>query len=1097
MSPPDITPPGAVTGLNAAPGNTHIVLTWTNPPDSDFDRVEITIEPAVGTMPISVAGGLETCDVKGLENGTPYTFTVVSVDTAGNRGKPATETAVPDASGPNPAPDSLTSIAAITAYLAEAEGGDDADNPVILSVTINLISDGEALLSAIQAANKSVALDLSACAMTGMTDTPGEFGLQPGTGAGSMADENLIVSLVLPRAATSIVAYAGFGSFKALKSVSAEKVAGIGQEAFAGCIALTAVSFPAAATIDTGAFSDCIALTTVSFPAATAIGEWVFQDCAALTTVSFPVAATIGESAFSRCDALTGLNLPAATAINTGAFENCTALTTANLPEATTIGMYAFNGCAALTEVSLPKAVTIGERAFFDCASLTTLNLPAAATIGESAFSRCDALTGLNLPAATTIGDYAFSGAALTEVSLPAATVIGDYAFTVCAALTEVSLPAATAIGDYAFDGCAALTTLNLPAATSIGEYAFYVCAALTELNLQAVTDINENAFAGTGETTLVITLPKTAPGVTNSSSPYATDYSKLVILKAPENRTGYDAAWETDFKTMFAANLVITLVFTTDGSYDITNPQDVIGLDSTFGDGQVVLTWTDPPDDDLDHLAIAVSPPENIEQPIMVPRGVETHTVTGLVNGTTYTFTVTALDGAGNRSDGISLDAAPGYSDPDTGTLNDIAAHLANAAGGADADHPVPLVAALNLAANWEALLLTIQAAGKYVDLDLSACAVDIAFNLDTAANTGEQYIVSLILPGMAESIFGHIFSYSSALKSVSGAKVLTISPEAFRGCVALTTVSLPKATDIASGAFRDCASLKEASFPVAETIGYSAFWGCSALTTAYLPEAIDIGGGNNSEGGAFEGCASLTMVSFPKAESIGDRAFAECAVLAEASLPAAVTIGNNAFEGCSVLTEMILPAATDIGYHAFSNALISVSLPSATDIGYQAFYGYADLKTVSLPAATSIGEYAFYDCAALTELSLPAAAAIGIWAFSDCAVLAKVNLPAAASIGDNAFYECSALTEVSLPSVTTIGERAFRSAGATTLAITLPKAAPRITSSSFLPDTGQSKTITIKTPAGKTGYDAAWETAFKTTFHTSGAITLNFEDL
>jgi chitodextrinase len=86
----------------------------------------------------------------------------------------------------------------------------------------------------------------------------------------------------------------------------------------------------------------------------------------------------------------------------------------------------------------------------------------------------------------------------------------------------------------------------------------------------------------------------------------------------------------------------------------DTTAPAKVTGLTGTPGSGQVTLTWTDPADADLDHVEITFSPAvEGVGQPISVPKGTQTRTITGLANGTAYTFTLTAVDASGNRSAG------------------------------------------------------------------------------------------------------------------------------------------------------------------------------------------------------------------------------------------------------------------------------------------------------------------------------------------------------------------------------------------------------------------------------------------------------------
>jgi hypothetical protein len=89
----------------------------------------------------------------------------------------------------------------------------------------------------------------------------------------------------------------------------------------------------------------------------------------------------------------------------------------------------------------------------------------------------------------------------------------------------------------------------------------------------------------------------------------------------------------------------------------DATPPTNVTNLDGTPGDAKVTLTWTDPTDADLDHIEITWSPGE--ATPISV-EGAQTTTITGLTNGTVYTFTVKAVDEAGNKSAGETKALTP-----------------------------------------------------------------------------------------------------------------------------------------------------------------------------------------------------------------------------------------------------------------------------------------------------------------------------------------------------------------------------------------------------------------------------------------------------
>jgi predicted phage tail protein len=91
------------------------------------------------------------------------------------------------------------------------------------------------------------------------------------------------------------------------------------------------------------------------------------------------------------------------------------------------------------------------------------------------------------------------------------------------------------------------------------------------------------------------------------------------------------------------------------------TPPGAVGSLTGTPGSGEVSLFWTDPTDADLDHIEITFSPAAaGLIQPITVAKGTGTRIVTGLTNGTAYTFTVKAVDAAGNKSSGEDISKTP-----------------------------------------------------------------------------------------------------------------------------------------------------------------------------------------------------------------------------------------------------------------------------------------------------------------------------------------------------------------------------------------------------------------------------------------------------
>ncbi|GHT89733.1 hypothetical protein FACS1894137_19090 [Spirochaetia bacterium] len=97
----DTSAPAELGGLNAAAGDKQIVLTWTDPADSDFAKAVI----AYGTESLTVAKGTQTAVITGLTNGTAYTFTVKTVDTAGNSSAGISKTATSYVLAATPSPD--------------------------------------------------------------------------------------------------------------------------------------------------------------------------------------------------------------------------------------------------------------------------------------------------------------------------------------------------------------------------------------------------------------------------------------------------------------------------------------------------------------------------------------------------------------------------------------------------------------------------------------------------------------------------------------------------------------------------------------------------------------------------------------------------------------------------------------------------------------------------------------------------------------------------------------------------------------------------------------------------------------------------------
>lgn len=88
-------------------------------------------------------------------------------------------------------------------------------------------------------------------------------------------------------------------------------------------------------------------------------------------------------------------------------------------------------------------------------------------------------------------------------------------------------------------------------------------------------------------------------------------------------------------------------------GGTDSTPPGEVTNLSATPGNNQVTLNWSNPSDSDFNHVEISYNSQTTSTSS-------ESKIITGLTNGTSYTFTVVTYDHTGNASSGESVSATP-----------------------------------------------------------------------------------------------------------------------------------------------------------------------------------------------------------------------------------------------------------------------------------------------------------------------------------------------------------------------------------------------------------------------------------------------------
>ena len=125
-------------------------------------------------------------------------------------------------------------------------------------------------------------------------------------------------------------------------------ITSIGGDAFYNCGFLTSITIPNSVTsIGDRAFFSCDSLTSVTIGnSVKKIGDSAFAGCSSLTSVTIPNSVTrIGEAAFYHCDSLTSVTIGnSVTSIGTWAFYNCSFTSiTCEATTPPTLGSWAFS----------------------------------------------------------------------------------------------------------------------------------------------------------------------------------------------------------------------------------------------------------------------------------------------------------------------------------------------------------------------------------------------------------------------------------------------------------------------------------------------------------------------------------------------------------------------------------------------------------------------------------------------------------------------------------------------------------------------------------------------------------------------------------
>ena len=227
-----------------------------------------------------------------------------------------------------------------------------------------------------------------------------------------------------------------------------------------------------------------------------------------------------------------------------------------------------------------------------------------------------------------------------TAVTIPNLTIGTEYTF-------------AVRLADIAGNRSTGASASATPAATAdstppggVSNLAAVPGNAFASLTWEDPTDEDLNYIAVThdqagGNVPIVVSPGTGMVAVTGLANGVPHDFSLVAV-----DESGNESAPET-------------ATVTPTGDHDADPPGECVPGTVIEGNGYILLNWTDPTDSDFNHVQITHDQTGG-DQIIYIGAGSESGVITGLTNGTTYTFTIKSVDVTGNKSAGVQVTGTP-----------------------------------------------------------------------------------------------------------------------------------------------------------------------------------------------------------------------------------------------------------------------------------------------------------------------------------------------------------------------------------------------------------------------------------------------------
>ncbi|NIZ93486.1 fibronectin type III domain-containing protein [Kineococcus rubinsiae] len=630
VTPVDRTPPAVPTGLSAVPGDTTAVLTWNPVADADLDHY--VLMDAGGAVVATVPKGTTTRTVTGLTNGSTYAYRIVSVDLVGNVSTPSSSVSVtPQDRTPPATPLGVTGLAGDTTA----------------TVSWNEVADGDLLqyvvLGPTGTVLRTVPRGTTTAQFTGLTNgTAYPYRVAAVDNAGNTSTPSATVTVTPrdstpPAAPTGVYATAGVGSVTVGWTLGTEPdLAGYRVLDAVGATVAT-VTAPARTAVVTGLVSG----TTYTYRVV------ALDRTGNVSDASAPVTATPADT--------TPPAVPTGVAADAGD-GRVTVRWTGNT-EADLDHYNVYDGTGAKV-ASVAKGATTSTITGLVNDTTYRYRVSAVDTAGNESSPSADvSVTPVDSTAPDTPRGFAavagdggatLSWTASTEPDLDRYVVLdgaGVVVETITAPATTVRVGPLVNGTTYTYrlaavdrrgnTSTSSAPVMVVPTDQTAPTTPTGVTAAAGDttatVSWTAVTDADLHHYVVQDDTGRVLrTVPAGTTTTTFTSLTNAVAYSYRVVAVDATGNSSTPSA-------------VVTAT-----PQDRTAPAVPTGLTATAGDTTALLTWNAVADADVAGYVVHDAAGNVVATSV----GTSTHVwVTSLVNGTSYSFTVSAVDRAENSS--------------------------------------------------------------------------------------------------------------------------------------------------------------------------------------------------------------------------------------------------------------------------------------------------------------------------------------------------------------------------------------------------------------------------------------------------------------